>query len=350
MKNDSIIQYQDILIQVNYRMSGKTHTQIIVLNSLQSNKSKSYQLLLSSLIRSIASGKTTCISSIIGSVDDFKSMTITDESVTHLIILIFLDSGEEFENINQTITRLSEKYIIRKVKIYSKNTNLPIEICDANINGPGYFTLSLFSDFPGLKTLYRISRILDNDSFHKIINQCDKMSMDPDISEQQLESWVEKYLHFHKDLSMGDNFDEIFSKPDIFDVDNLSLRSKFDKIQGMIERDKKLEESTILQTKFLELVQEMKEKSIELPDFQIHYLVTEHRDRGGCVVHISPFLNKSEAERNRIEAERNATKCLGKYWHTETNTVVDSDTKVYLDGYSTCNTRDCEADYEVTNY
>lgn len=335
-------------------MSGKTKLHIMVLRSSQS-KTNNYHLMLSSLIKSLTTIRRPDITSAVGFIDKKESFTVPDTAI-HLILMIYLEmtNDNDVNSIRQMILDLSEKYTIKKVKIYSKNPTLCIndvinnnetliEICDANLHGPGYFTLSMFSCFPELKKSSRLLRDeTNNGSFYRIIECCDKMS----TKKEDFDQWMEKYLHFHKELSLDNSFDKMFAQPYIYDCNNVNYKTMFDKILAIIDHDKKQEETAILVTKFLNLVEEMKEKNIELPDdFQLYYLITKHQDRCGSVIHIFPFLNRSEAEKEQMIKNDNMGESeKGKYWHREENMIVDSDTMVYLDSYDTNNIKKCEAD------
>lgn len=94
------------------------------------------------------------------------------------------------------------------------------------------------------------------------------------------------------------------------------------------------------------IIQKMIDKRYDLPaDFKLYYTIMEHGDRKGSVIHISPYLTKTAAERKSGKNENES----GKYGFHVTNKIIDSETQVSLENYDTYNERKCEADYKINN-
>lgn len=79
-----------------------------------------------------------------------------------------------------------------------------------------------------------------------------------------------------------------------------------------------IHENEHLQNKFMEIVNEMIEKKVELPDeFRLHYLVACYTDIIGSMIRIDAFLTSEESKKileERGEYPNGEGKC-GWYYH-----------------------------------
>jgi hypothetical protein len=64
------------------------------------------------------------------------------------------------------------------------------------------------------------------------------------------------------------------------------------------------------------------------------------------MIHISPHLTKESAN----DSVRETRFWEGKYGSRVEYTLIDSETKVELENYSTSHNKGCEADYKIEGY
>lgn len=103
-------------------------------------------------------------------------------------------------------------------------------------------------------------------------------------------------------------------------------------------------ESETLQKEFMALVNKMIENNVSLPeDFELTYLISEHSDRRGTVIHICPCLTKEEA----IQHKQSDNESVGKYWSKNHHTIVNYNNIVDLENFETHNYTKFEADYQI---
>ena len=90
-----------------------------------------------------------------------------------------------------------------------------------------------------------------------------------------------------------------------------------------------------LQTKFMDIINEMKANNVEFPpEFQIFYTITEYHDRRTRGITIRPFLR----EENAINEKQPDKPWNGKYSVKINSTVVSKETVLYTyDDYITVN-------------
>lgn len=109
-------------------------------------------------------------------------------------------------------------------------------------------------------------------------------------------------------------------------------------------RELNIAKGKVLQEKFLELVAEMESIDCALPpDFKLFYTVTHHWDRRGQVIHIKPALTYSNAVMNK----KPSRKWIGSHGSNVDSFIINSNTYVSTENYSTDNITKHEADFKI---
>lgn len=111
-----------------------------------------------------------------------------------------------------------------------------------------------------------------------------------------------------------------------------------------LEKDSIKEKHRELKIQFMKLVEEMKSIDCKLPrKFELFYTITHHKDRRGEVVHIKPALTRSQALKNK----KSSLLWIDKYDSYRESFVIDSETYVSTENFSTDNKTEYEADFKI---
>ena len=74
-----------------------------------------------------------------------------------------------------------------------------------------------------------------------------------------------------------------------------------------------------LQLKFMNVVKEMKEAGVDLPnDFKLYFDILEHKDGRGSILRVEAFLLKEN-----LESQDRFSGGDGKYWYNQSREAVD---------------------------